>query len=933
MERELKIGILRIFIQAIPDDERTPEKIREVVAEQSSVNNLQFDEVQIEEIARIFEVQFNVALDVGHVVKKNNSEPWWRGRVEDGLDTHYSSRFRTYLLLGEETQLPKTVVTKTDEITDEITDLLGDPKLDGPWGRRGMVIGHVQSGKTLNYSSLITKAADAGYRVIVLLAGITNSLRKQTQDRIDHYFIGQQSTEANIIAEVIGAAQHTIDERVRHPNYLTALERDFSLNGALATRGIQIGTSTEPVIFVCKKNVSTLKNLHKFFKNTKGQGVLNQPFLMIDDEADNASINTLLSQNSVTAINQRLRKILSLFNRSSYVGYTATPFANIFIDPDSVDKMGNDDLFPTDYIKTLDAPTNYVGPNEVFGENGRLKDTMVKTPDDYTAVLDPKHKSNWILSDLPNSLRNAILVFVLAKAVRVHRGQHKKHCTMMVNISRFNNVQSQAYELIENYLDIVREDINSNSKKSIYPTSSVLNELQSIYDQEFIEKANNTNIQQYPEWSELDFFKAVRFMKVALVNMTAGQLDYEKEKKDGLTVIAIGGLALSRGLTLEGLTVSYIIRNASAYDTLMQMGRWFGYRDGYEDLCRLYIQKTSQTHYKQTTKAIAELREELARMQDLGKTPREFGLKVLSHPQSLAITALNKMRTATKVTHFEGLGGESEEVFAVYADNDKNRSNRNLTKDFINNLGEVGKEDPEIKRPRLFWNDVPKEKILDFVEKFQKPSICRNFDYVQDLGSSVFAKFVNSYGEILSNWQVAIANDDEGHTEDSDALLPGKKLKKLFRNSGKLKLISEGKVFYFTQNRMMQTPVHASFGLSNGDIKFLADNPEFNEKGEPKQISAKRYNSIRKQPLLLIYELHCKTDKVETVFDEPAIAFVAHFPDHSDFEVEKVEYAINKVAQQLELPGFGADGQPEDDELLDNDSDEARDFAALQEVG
>ena len=117
---------------------------------------------------------------------------------------------------------------------------------------------------------------------------------------------------------------------------------------------------------------------------------------------DNASINTLLSQNKVTAINQKLRQILSLFEKSSYIGYTATPFANIFIDPESVDDMGNDDLFPSDYIKTLDAPTNYIGPNEIFGEDAQLKNTMVLTPDDYVNLLNPKHKSDLILDELPN---------------------------------------------------------------------------------------------------------------------------------------------------------------------------------------------------------------------------------------------------------------------------------------------------------------------------------------------------------------------------------------------------------------------------------------------------------------------------------------------------------------------------------------------------
>ena len=465
-----------------------------------------------------------------------------------------------------------------------------------------------------------------------MLAGITNSLRRQTQDRIDHAFIGLQSSEANITTTRIGAAKYVMtDDSVRHPNYLTSLERDFLKSSALATRGLQFGTSTEPMIFICKKNVSTLKNIHEFLSDKSDTGVGRQPFLMIDDEADNASINTLLHKDKVTAINQSLRNILSLFDKSSYVGYTATPFANIFIDPETEDAMGNDDLFPSDFIKTLEAPTNYVGPNEVFGEHGQLRETMVLTPSDYVAELPLKHKSDHELVSLPGSLKEAILLFIIAKAVRVSRGQQRKHCSMMVNISRFNRVQSKAHELISNYLHEVRTDIQANAGKSAYPKESVLNRLEQLYENEFLAKAPDEELKNYPQWQDLELFRSVRFMKVTLVNMNSSPLNYDSEP-DGLTVIAIGGLALSRGLTLEGLTISYILRNASAYDTLMQMGRWFGYRIGYEDLCRLYIPHSSREHYERTTSAIAELRDELQIMQDLSKTPAEFGLKVRSHP-------------------------------------------------------------------------------------------------------------------------------------------------------------------------------------------------------------------------------------------------------------------------------------------------------------
>lgn len=918
MKIELKIASLRIFVQALSDGERTPQKIREVITEKAEILDFELDENQVENISRIFEIQFNVRQDFGYVVRKENAEPWWQKAIEEGLKTHYSSRFHQYILQDEAAQLPVTVANRTNEVTDQIIDLAGNPNLDGHWKRRGMVIGHVQSGKTLNYSSVITKAADAGFRVIILLAGITNSLRRQTQDRIDHAFIGMQSTETNIATKKIGAARYVMnDETIRHPNYLTSLEKDFLKSSALATRGLQFGTSTEPMIFICKKNVATLRNVYEFLEDMGENGLFKQPFLMIDDEADNASINTLLHKDKVTAINQSLRNILSLFDRSSYLGYTATPFANIFIDPDTEDEMGNDDLFPSDFIKTLEAPTNYVGPNEVFGEHGHLRQTMVLSPSDYSILLDPKHKSDHFLRELPKSLKEAVLLFILAKAVRVSRGQHNKHCSMMVNVSRFNSVQSRAHLLISEHLEKVKNDINSCAKKTKYPKESILHQIKNLYETEFLAKARDADRSQYPDWEELELLKAVRFMRVTLVNMTSEPLNYD-HAPDGLTVIAIGGLALSRGLTLEGLTVSYILRNASAYDTLMQMGRWFGYRGGYEDLCRLYIPKTSRDHYVKTTEAISELRDELQVMQDLGKTPAEFGLKIRSHPQALAITAANKMKTAEKIIYFHGLGGKTVEGHAVFKCDSKNRSNIKITSEFLQSLGEPVIESQERKQPHFFWDEVPKQKILDFISEFKLPSPCSEFEYNSELRNSVFGEFVNSGGLHLANWQVAIANGKGLDKEELSNLLPNTKLVRFLRN-GNIQKFSYGEVFNFTNSRKVSTPLHAEFGLKHADIRDLKENRGFTKDGNPKQISSVLYNSKRVMPLLLIYEIDANHED-KPVFSERAVSFAVHFPNNESFKQVKVTYAVNKVAQQQELPLYD-----------EEDGDEARELNAFQE--
>lgn len=165
--------------------------------------------------------------------------------------------------------------------------------------------------------------------------------------------------------------------------------------------------------------------------------------LLIDDEADNASINTAKDPKLTTAINGIIRQILARFPRSAYVGYTATPFANIFIDPDSPEEMENDDLFPSNFIKALDPPSNYVGSHRVFREGGDLRKTMVRTVDDYHALLPLKHKSGDPVVDLPETLKDAVRVFCLTRAIRVLQDRGNAHCSMMINVSRFNAIQAQ----------------------------------------------------------------------------------------------------------------------------------------------------------------------------------------------------------------------------------------------------------------------------------------------------------------------------------------------------------------------------------------------------------------------------------------------------------------------------------------------------------
>ena len=317
-----------------------------------------------EEIIRELESFFTHTQRKGSAVT-SDYKPWLASR-RSTIDFYYWNRLQRFYLEGG--TLPPQVVATLDAVTDEVLDYLGDPADVGEWSRRGMVMGHVQSGKTTNYSALICKAADAGYKVVILLAGITNSLRSQTQERLDDTFIGRKSIFHATAQESLPIINYSNTRRF--PAYGTSRDRDFTRDAA----GVffSLAAHNEPIIFITKKNKAPLESLQKWLKEQSHGQKIDFPLLLIDDEADNASINTLKNPNATTAINGAIRQILDLFTRSSYVGYTATPFANIFIDPDSDQQMLSDDLFPRNFIKELDPPSTYAGAARIFAESGRL---------------------------------------------------------------------------------------------------------------------------------------------------------------------------------------------------------------------------------------------------------------------------------------------------------------------------------------------------------------------------------------------------------------------------------------------------------------------------------------------------------------------------------------------------------------------------------
>jgi len=870
--------------------------------------NLSRDELEM--IRRKLEFDFSVRQERGSIISSDYT-PWLLDR-KPHINFYYWDRLRKYYL-GEDV-LPHNVVSQLDNVTDEVLDYCGNPEDEANWSRRGMVMGHVQSGKTTNYASLICKAADAGYKIIILLAGLTNSLRQQTQERMDETFIGKRAKFNDTRVERLPIMTYSGESRL-HPAYGTTRDQDFKRD--VSQFGVTLENLKDPIIFVTKKNKSILTNLLEWVDGQAAGQKIHYPLLLIDDEADNASVNTHQDPDKSTAINEVIRQILMRFSRSSYVGYTATPFANIFIDPDTEDEMRGDDLFPANFIKALDAPTNYVGATRVFSQKGDLRKPMLRIVDDYQDVLPLTHKRDHPIVELPLTLKEAMRVFLLVRAIRVLRDAGKSHCSMMINVSRFNDVQDLVHGLVYAYQKQLDDAIRVNAGLGSEALADAdIRSLKESFQNEFGDDI------------EFDFPEILRALPeasasvvVRTVNMRGGVLDYEKNRKSGLHVIAIGGLALARGLTLDGLAVTYILRNAAASDTLMQMARWFGYRRNYEDICRLYICRSAVEHYEYIADAIEELRDELKQMELRGETPEQFGLKVRRSETGIRITAANKMRTATSMQFAQSFENRHIEGYAIVNDFRVNEANMQVVERLASSLGKADQPSAdddssvadELKK-HLVWRDVSGERIVDILRSFRFHADQPALGFIHGR-SSLFLDYCNDrISSELGAWDVAIPLNSgraiDHFQRGALGIEKGGALPIRTRHSGRVKISSGTTLFKPTgdRNRIANPRDDAQMLLSTeARSRALRLQEKDSLKGE------RAFCSVRERPLMLI---HCFSSKCSDpgfdLGDSPVVSLSFCMPS-TDIEAVARTYEVNAVyRKQLELLFT----EEEEDEIL-----------------
>lgn len=690
------------------------------------------------------------------VVLAPDFEPWFNNAVVNGavsLERWYSyKQFLTY-----KKGFAPQVLDSLDKSSSEVVDLLGDPKQTGSWKRRGLVIGDVQSGKTATYIGIVNKAADAGYKLVVLLTGGTESLRQQTQYRVDEGFLGKDSSVLGH-DKVIGVGGYPTKTQFLRGQGMTTHFKDF-VGAALTGQAVHIDPNADhPYVFVIKKNKTALSNLITWLSGQFDGEQFDIPMLVVDDESDYASVNTnyrVTGDTSPTIINQKIRELLSLTSRSSYMAFTATPFANVFIDHNSFDDALKDDLFPHHYIFSLASPSNYYGARRYFGTAGEAISERLEDVIDAHDIFPPKHKSHLSVAKLPASLIDALRAFVVASAIRIARGDRSAR-SMLVNVSRFKNVQGQVYDLVAVEFARLKAAIEIHAQPPVVGADvhEVLIELRETFETYFADS------QETWETTRDTLLAAVFDTTVELVNSSR-----DKSTDDSVrNMVAVGGDVLSRGLTLDGLTISYFYRIVGAADTLMQMARWFGYRPGYDDLVRVWISPDVADQFRFVSDVSEELKDQIREMRDLNKTPADFGLMIRRHPETLAITA--KKGVAEAHAMIISLAGRLIESTKIPASPSVLEGNETAVRTF---LSQIAADDPDsgwtqtgLKYPGKVG--VSRERVADFLQAFK-----------YDRGNLILANALHKVirdqtGPSFQNWTVGVVGGSKPGFEITEGL-------------------------------------------------------------------------------------------------------------------------------------------------------------------
>jgi hypothetical protein len=869
-----------------------------------------YESINRTDLAEVLMADFSVGKGEITVMAGDKIEPWLNN-VRGKLEWELWNRYKLYMQEKD----PSFPVNDLDDFTDKILDKCENPQKLGPWDRRGMVVGHVQSGKTSNYVGLINKAVDAGYKLIIIIAGTMNSLRRQTQERVDEGFIGTHSAKGI----TIGVGHYNTKVTI-YPLTSSSIIPDGDFDQKTATRkGIPIGNN--PVVLVIKKNKSILENLIDWLASNPNSREINGevklcgvPTLVIDDEADAASVNSISGKKDksqaledIKTINKLIRSLLNLFEKNTFIGYTATPYANLFIPQEWSEtkeatvrgkkyKVG-EDLFPRDFIINIRAAKNYIGAAKFFGLENPITGVGTEPWDIFRSVEDydppffkkiSKENRDDLPDYLPQSLKKAIMSFILTTAVRRLRGHAKKHNSMLIHVALY-------VKWIDRVAKLVNEELKNYKNYIAAGDKNFISQLRNLYEEDFLTTTQEVmDDLDYDDprinlhsWNDVraELVNAASKIEVRAVHgvKSISNLEYNNIDEidytvysEGFSVIAVGGSRLARGITLEGLSVSYYLRTTKMYDSLMQMGRWFGYRPGYVDLCRLFTTNEIYGWFNHITMATEEMRYDFDEMTALLKRPKDFRLKVRNHHGLLAITSVSKLFWAEEVRI--SFSGQNPQTYQLLRTKESIEGNFSTFQKLVSKLGFP----PDNQRQKingrikyLIYRSADIGCLCEFLSDFtiDQPTIknATLSDYIRKQAEN--GKVTDWNIVVVSNTDQAVFIDKTGDTPRKNRIrdTPVQTYKLDFNGES----LTLGCV---VRNQKRQTRTSGYYFISKNQIDDTKDRQvDLTSKNLKDNREIKALRAKEKKGLLLIYPLDERgTSGVS--FGIPIIGFSLHFP-------------------------------------------------------
>lgn len=667
------------------------------------------------------------------------------------LHNHTGSSWKTYSYNLEKKKFPEEEIEKIGNSSLEIVQML---ELETEQPVKGLVVGNVQSGKTASMAGVMAIAADNGFNFFILLSGVIDSLRQQTRSRIFYDLANGDSNcnwiELDHLSPVTTKPSQRISNLNLNPN---SYNRYFT---------------------VVLKNKTRLEDLLNWLAQDEDKaGQMN--VIIIDDEADQASLNTNdIENDDPSTINKLIKKLVNeqQFKSVNYIAYTATPFGNV------LNEVGSDSLYPSDFITLLEPSDDYIGMTKIFGvsepEQASAIDYLMEISEQDMEQVDSLNELELSPDEMPNSFKESLRWFIICVAALRFLGR-KQPISMLIHTSH-TIISHHFLEInVKNYLEYLREDVDRslNQMEDDYRRNRV-NFPRNKFIQGMPNYSRPDEVPEYPDWQHVKdhiksllidnapYYSSILLDDIGVPTYHKGfhivvdnsksantRLVYpENPSVSGSAFIVIGGNTLSRGLTLEGLISSYFVRKTNQSDTLIQMGRWFGYRHGYEIFPRIWLNKLAQNRFNFLAQMNEDFREEIRLYAKNGLTPLDYQPRVKNSPSQrlVKITSSNKMQSAKQI-QFNFSGYQAQTIFFK---NDLTTLNHNLelTSSFLNDLQTP---EYEVGANHLIWREVNNKKVKEYLEGYLTVEGDSRFNALPAL-----TEWLEQNNENLDGWNVVL---------------------------------------------------------------------------------------------------------------------------------------------------------------------------------